>query len=542
MARQPREAGGPDCDVVVIGAGFGGLYALHRLGAQGFSVQGLERAPDVGGVWYWNAYPGARCDCESYYYSYGFSEALQAEWRWSLRYSEQPEIRRYLSHVADRFDVRRKIRFGVAAEAAEFDEGAGLWRVRTSDGDTIACRYLVTATGNLSRPHWPDLPGLADFQGRVFHTAQWPQGEVDFTGRRVAVLGTGASAVQLIPRIAPHARRLTVLQRTASWVLPAWNRPTDPDFDAWVRDNYDEIRRKCMASPGAVPFDTRPVSALAVSEAERRAVYQRLWDTGGMRFFSAFNDLFSSPEANATAQAFVADKIREIVADPVTAAALIPRDQPIGVKRPPVDDNYYATFNRETVDLVNLADEPITGLGAHAISTPARDVEIDDLVLATGFDAITGALLAMDIRGRGGARLADAWARGPAAYLGLSVAGFPNLFMITGPLSPSVLANMPTAVEQHTDWICDCIRHAAARGVATVEATAEAQAEWVSHAEEVVGHTLYAGSRSWYFGSNIPGKPSRFGVYVGGFDAYRSRCDAEARAGYPGFALAPAAA
>jgi cyclohexanone monooxygenase len=527
----------PDCDVVVIGAGFGGLYAVRRLTEAGLSVRAFEKGGDVGGVWYWNRYPGARCDCESFYYSYSFSEDLQQSWNWSLRYSEQPEILRYLSHVADRFDLRRHYRFSTAVTGAAFDEASGLWQVRTAAGDTVATRFLVTAMGCLSQVNWPDIPGVRDFAGRLFHTAQWPHEGVDFTGRRVGVIGTGASAVQAIPRIAEQAARLTVFQRTANWVLPAWNRATEPEFDAWVKANYGDIRARCLASGGGVPFDPATRAAADVSDAEREAAFQQLWAQGGMRFFTAFTDLFTSEAANAAAQAFVRGKIAEIVRDPETARKLTPTDHPIGVKRPPLDDDYYATFNRDTVELVDVRSAPIQAVEGAVVRTAEAAYELDDLVVATGFDAITGALLSLDLKGRGGARLADVWEEGPKTYLGLGVAGFPNLFTVTGPLSPSVLANMPTAVEQHVDWIADCILALRRRGVSTIEPVVAAQEAWTAHAAEVVQGTLYPKSNSWYFGSNIPGKPRAFSVYIGGFGAYRERCEAIAQAGYEGFRL-----
>ncbi|MGH7021974.1 MAG: flavin-containing monooxygenase [Caulobacteraceae bacterium] len=533
----PARGGEPEWDVVVVGAGFAGLYAIHRFREAGLKVLGLEKGGGVGGVWYWNRYPGARCDCESYYYSYAFSEALQQDWNWSLRYSEQGEILRYLEHVADRFDLHRHIRFDAALAEAVFDEAELAWRARTADGFETSCRFLVTAMGCLSTPHEPGIKGLASFAGATWRTSQWPHDGVDFTDRRVAVIGTGASGVQAIPRIARQARSLTVFQRTANWVLPARNAPTAAEFDAWVKTHYADIRAACLASPGAVPFEAPSRSALATPEDERRATYERLWQVGGLRFFTAFTDLFTSLDANETAQAFVRDKIRSIVRDPAIADRLIPVDHPIGVKRPPVDDDYYATFNLPHVELVDLRRTPIVEVRGREVLTSESGYELDDLVLATGFDAMTGSLLAPEIRGRGGQRLADAWSEGPATYLGLATAGFPNLFTITGPLSPSVLANMPTAVEQHVDWIADCVAEVSNHPIPVIEATADAQSAWTAHAAEVVSHTLYPKSRSWYFGSNIPGKPTAFGVYVGGFAAYRERCAAVADAGWEGFRL-----
>lgn len=525
----------PEFDAVVIGAGFAGLYAAHRLSSLGFRVAGFERGGDVGGVWYWNRYPGARCDCESYYYSYGFSEDLQQDWNWSLRYAEQPEILGYLGHVADRFDLRRLFRFGTAVEALTFDETAELWRVRTQGGQTVTSRFVISAMGCLSAVNWPDIPGLKRFEGRLLHTAGWPHEDVDFTGRRVGVIGTGASAVQAIPRIARQAAHLTIFQRTANWVLPAWNRTSDPDFDLWVKAHYGEIRERCATSAGAVPFDPPTRSALAVSDAERQATYQRFWDLGGMRFFTAFTDLFSDLAANATAQAFVREQILRTVRDPETARALIPTNHPIGVKRPPLDDDYYETFNRPNVTLADIRRSPIAEVTAHAVRTADAEYPLDDLVVATGFDAITGALLALDVRGRGGVTLQSRWREGPSTYLGLGVAGFPNLFTITGPLSPAVLANMPTAVEQHVDWITGCLEHMRREGIRTIEPTETAEAGWVAHSNEIVAHTLYPQADSWYFGANIPGKPRSFGVYLGGFGAYREHCDDIARQGYEGF-------
>ncbi len=352
------------------------------------------------------------------------------------------------------------------------------------------------------------------------------------------MIGTGASGVQAISRIARQAKQLTVFQRTANWVIPVWNAPMSAQFDAWVKEHYRAIRAKCFASGGGVPFDPPEAAALAVSAEVRRATLEKFWQMGGTRFFSAFTDIFASVEANEVMCGFVRDYIKQVVKDPRTAALLTPTDHPIGTKRPPMDDDYYETFNRPNVTLADLRAAPITGMEGKTIRTADAAYEADVLVLATGFDAITGPLLAIDIRGAGGLSLREAWAQGAGTYLGLGIAGFPNLFTITGPLSPSVLANMPVAVEQHVDWIADCLTHMRAQGLTRIAPLPDAQAEWTAHVAAVAGHTLYPRSNSWYFGSNIPGKPRQFGVYVGGFANYSQRCDASAKAGYEGFALA----
>jgi cation diffusion facilitator CzcD-associated flavoprotein CzcO len=537
MAETGKPAGNPDCDVVVIGAGFAGLYAAHKFTTLGFSVAGFEKGDNVGGVWYWNRYPGARCDCESYYYSYSFSPELEQDWKWSLRYSEQPEILRYLNHVADRFDLRRHFRFGHAVTAATFDDASGLWTVEDAAGARVTARFVVSAAGCLSHVQRPAIAGLDDFTGELLYTGAWPPEGRDFTGKRVGVIGTGASGVQAISRIAKQAKELVVFQRTANWVIPVWNAPTNAQFDTWVKANYRDIRAKCFASSGGTPFDPPRAAALAVSEAERRATLEEFWGMGGIKFFSAFSDVFASVEANEVMCDFVRAYIRSVVKDPKTAALLTPNDHPIGTKRPPMDDEYYASFNLPHVKLVDIRSNPITGMHGNTIETGTDRHDFDALVLATGFDAITGALLAIDVRGRGGRSLRKDWAQGAGTYLGLGIAGFPNLFTVTGPLSPSVLANMPVAVEQHVDWIARCLTDLRDRGLGQIEATEDAQTEWTAHVAQVADQTLYPRSNSWYFGSNIPGKPRQFGVYVGGFSHYRERCETVARDGYSGFRL-----
>lgn len=525
-------------DAVVIGAGFAGLYAAHKLRRLGFAVQGFEKGSDVGGVWYWNRYPGARCDCESYYYSYSFSDELQQDWHWTQRYPEQPEILTYLRHVADRFDIRPTFAFDTAVEKLTFDETTNLWSVTTSRGDRLKARFVITACGCISAIQKPDYPGLDGFAGELFYTGAWPHEPPSFAGKRVGIIGTGASGVQAIPILAREAAHLTVFQRTPNFVLPARNAALEPEWEAWVKDHYDEIRAKCLASPGAVPWDGVQRSALETPAEEREAIYRRVWELGGLRFFvETFSDLITSAEANDTAAEFVRARIREVVKDPKIAEMLSPRGHYIATKRPPLGDDYYATYNRPNVTLVDIAATPITHFTSSEAVTAAGRYPLDALVLATGFDAMTGALTRIDVRGRGGASLADEWGEGPQTYLGLGVAGFPNLFTITGPFSPSVVANMPTGVEQHVDWISDCLDYMRREGLEVIEPTAEAQAAWVEHAAEVADATLYPKVNSWYVGANIPGKARRFAVYLGGFSAYRARCQEIAERGYEGFRL-----
>ncbi|HWT08714.1 MAG TPA: NAD(P)/FAD-dependent oxidoreductase [Roseomonas sp.] len=531
-------------DVAIVGAGFAGMYMLHRLRGLGLSALVLEAADDVGGTWYWNRYPGARCDVESMQYSFSFDEALQQDWHWSERYAPQPEILRYAQHVADRFDLRRDIRFETRVAHAEFDDAAARWTLTTEAGDRITARFCVMATGCLSSARMPEIAGLDSFRGRVFHTGHWPHQPVDFTGRRVGVVGTGSSAIQSIPIIAEQAAQLTVFQRTPNFSVPAHNRAMDAAYEASWKSDYAQRRRHARTLRTGIDYPLNPVSALEIDDAAREAEYQARWAAGGTAFMAAFSDLITSQAANDTAADFVRARIRAIVKDPATAELLCPRNHPIGTKRICVDTDYYATFNRQNVSLVDLRAAPIEAITESGLRTSAASYDFDDLILATGFDAMTGALLAIDIHGRDGVALRDAWAAGPVAYLGLMVAGFPNLFTITGPGSPSVLSNMIVSIEQHVDFITDLLRHATARGLTTIEATAEAEANWVAHASEVASRTLYPRANSWYMGVNIPGKPQVFMPYIGGVGAYREICDGIAARGYEGFRLtaAPGAA
>jgi len=538
-ARQRQNDGMDRFDAVVIGAGFAGLYALHRLrDGLGLRVRVYEAGDGVGGTWFWNLYPDARCDSESHYYCYSFSKELEQEWEWSSRYPAQPEILRYLEHVADRFDLRRDIQLDTRVDGARFDDGAGGWIVQTDSGERVRARFLVTAVGCLSATNVPDIPGRDRFAGRWYHTAAWPKEGVDFAGRRVGLVGTGSTGIQATPVIAAEAAHLTVFQRTANFTIPARNRPLGPDEQAEIKARYDEIRDLQARSEGGFPYLLEPRSALEVSDEEREATFERGWEKGGFAFFWAgFSDILRDGRANATAADFVRKKIREVVHDPEVAELLTPRDHPFGTKRPPIDTDYWATFNRDDVDLVDIRRFPIVEITPEGIRTENAHYDLDVIVFATGFDAMTGSLLRMDIRGEGGQRLADKWAGGPTTYLGLQVAGFPNLFTVTGPGSPSVLLNMPTGIEQHVDWIADCIAYMRTHGYERIAADEEAEARWVAHVNEVARFTLYRKARSWYVGANIPGKPEVFMPYVGGQTMYKHHLAASVEGGYAGFRL-----
>ena len=528
----------PRFDVVVVGAGFAGLYALYRLRRMGLTVRALEDGGGIGGTWYWNRYPGARCDTESVQYSYQFSEELQQEWEWSERYATQPEILRYLNHVADRFDLRRDIRLNARVDSIVLDEATGRWIIGTSDGGTASAAFCVMATGCLSSPMKPRFEGLANFAGPTYHTARWPDEKVDFTGLRVAVLGTGSSAMQAIPIIAEEAVHLTVFQRTANYAVPAWNGPLDSGYLQWFKANYAENRRRAKRLVSGFLCYYNPKSALEVSPEERDREYEKRWREGGIGYLGAFSDITSSDEANRSAADFIHRKIRSIVKDPAIAALLIPNSV-IGCKRLCVHASYYATFNRENVTLVDVKTNPIERITPTGVVVAGREYAADSLVLATGFDAMTGALNKIDIRGRGGRTLKDKWAEGPRAYLGLATAGFPNFFIITGPGSPSVLTNMVPSIEQHVDFIAGCIAHMQAQGYGAVEPVVAAEDDWVAYNDEVAHRTLRYGCSSWYLGSNIPGKKRVFMPFVAGFPVYIRKCEDVVAAGYQGFEFSP---
>jgi cyclohexanone monooxygenase len=529
-------------DVVVVGAGFAGMYMLHRLRGQGFSARVYEQGGDVGGTWYWNRYPGARCDVESMQYSYSFDDELQQQWNWSERYAPQPEILKYARHVADRFGLRSDIQFDTRVGRAEFDEVTDTWSVTTSDGKTVTAKYVVLATGCLSNARMPDINGLSDFKGKVYHTGHWPHEPIDFTGQRVGVIGTGSSGNQSVPVIAEQARHLTVFQRTANFSIPARNAPLTAEERDAFRSNYPEIRRIAREEMrNGIVQEVPDRGALDDDDNERRAIFESRWSKGGLTFMGVYNNLALDQAANDTAADFVRGKIAEIVRDPETAKLLQPNNHPIGSKRICIDTDYFAAFNRPNVTLVDIKANPIEQILPNAVRAGDKEYEVDALVLATGFDAMTGSVAKIDIRGRNGQTLNRKWAEGPKTYLGLMSSGFPNLFIITGPGSPSVLSNMIVSIEQHVEWITDCVAYMRDHGLATMEARPDAEEKWVAHVNEVAHTTLYPQANSWYMGANIPGKPQIFMPYIGGVAVYRQICNDVAAKGYEGFEMTTAA-
>ncbi len=525
-----------DFDVVVVGAGFAGMYALYRMRELGLRVQVLEAGSDVGGTWYWNRYPGARVDTETMFYSYQFSNELQQEWDWKERYPSQSDLQIYARHVADRFDLWPDIVFDARVAAATWDEDGRLWTIETEDGTQRTARFCIMATGCLSAANIPGFDGLDAFKGEVIHTGQWPDGPVDFSGKRVAVIGTGSSGVQSIPVIAETAGQVTVFQRTANYVIPSHNRPLDPGEVAEIKANYPELRAEAKQTYSGNIFPVAGPSALAVSAEERNAEYESRWQTGGLAMMATYADFQTSEEANETVSDFIRGKIREIVDDPEVAELLAPK-QLFLCKRLCVGTDYYETYNRENVSLVDVSETPIKRITPGGVCVGGEIFEVDVIVMATGFDAMTGALNRIDIRGAEGRSLREKWEDGPKTYLGLGIAGFPNMFTITGPGSPSVLSNMIPSIEQHVEWIADCIAHMRDADLARIEAETDAEEAWVAHAREVGGLSLRAKCQSWYLGSNIPGKPRVMLPYAGGIPAYTRKCDAVAAAGYEGFSL-----
>lgn len=533
-----------DLDALVVGAGFAGLYMLHRLRLLGLRARVFEAAENVGGTWYFNRYPGARCDAESLVYSYSFSEDIQNEWSWTERYATQPEILRYLNFVADRLDLRRDIQFKTRVTSAAFEESANLWRIESNHGTRVTAQFCILATGCLSVGKLPEIAGLDRFAGPHYHTGAWPHHPVDFTGKRVGVIGTGSSGIQAIPVIAKQAAHLTVFQRTPNFSVPAGNAPLSADFLRKFNESRVVYRDRCrhgmIAGGGDLAMtdaERTPIakSALAISTEERNREYERRWRHGGAQLIQAFPDIMLNEAANATGAEFVRSKIHSIVKDAQVAAMLCPTDYPLGSKRICVDTEYFETFNRQNVTLVDLRTTPIEAITPQGVRTTRTEYPLDAIVFATGFDAMTGALLAIDIRGSAGISLRDVWAAGPRTYLGLMIASFPNLFTITGPGSPSVLSNVVVSIEQHVEWITDCLAQMRQRGLGRIDADQSAQDAWVEHVNQAANATLFSKGNSWYLGANIPGKPRVFMPYVGGVGPYRDTCNKVAEKGYEGF-------
>lgn len=527
----------PDVDVVVVGAGFAGLYAAYRLRLADHSMRIFEAGDDIGGTWYWNRYPGARVDIPSVDYMFSFDPDWSRDWQWSEKYATQPEILRYLNHVADKHDLRRDIQFGTRVTHAHWDDGSFGYRVRTDRGDEIACRYLVMATGCLSKPKDLDIAGIENFTGDMYFTSRWPHEPVDFTGKRVGVVGTGSSGIQSIPLIAAQAARLVVFQRTPCFSIPAHNGPISPEKLAQLADERT-YREAARYSFGGVPLERSITPAFSVSADERQQRYERAWQRGELlEVLNLYADVMSNPLANKDFADFVRGKIRGIVRDPQTAEALCPTSYPIGAKRLCLDTDYYATFNLPHVRLVNLQNQPLVGVTQNGIDTVGESFEFDAIVFATGFDAITGAVAAVDIVGRDGLALKDKWSHGPSTYLGLTTNGFPNLFLIAGPNSPSVLSNMAVSIEQHVDFVADALTFLSANGFDQIEPTELAEAGWMQHSDDAASITLFPQANSWYVGANIPGKPRTFMAYTAGVDFYRAACEEVVARDYLGFSL-----
>ena len=527
-----------EVDVLVVGAGFSGLYMLKRLRDLGFSVVVVEEAPDVGGTWYWNRYPGARCDIPTTDYTFSFDPELEQAWTWSEKYATQPEILAYLGFVADRYDLRRDIRLSTRMTGASWDEEAGRWRARLDDGGEIVCLFTVMATGCLSLPKTPDIPGTERFGGEVIFTSRWPQEEVDLTGKRVAVIGTGSSGIQSIPLMAEQAAQLTVFQRTPNFSVPAHNGPPSPDRLARLAADRQAYRQAARWSRGGIPMEITDVSGATASEEVRRQRFEWAWQQGELfAILGVFNDQIFNRASNELVAEMIRERIRETVQDPDTAEALCPRDYPFGTKRPCLDTGYFATFNRPNVRLVDLRKTPIVTITETGIDTTEESLPFDTIVYATGFDAMTGPLVSVDVAGRGGTTLKEKWAAGPSTYLGLMTTGFPNFFTITGPQSPSVLSNMAVSIEQHVEWVADCLAHLRDEGLETIEPTDTAEAGWNQHAADCAAITLHPQTDSWYMGANVPGKPRVLLPYIGGVDGYRAACDEVVARHYLGFRL-----
>ena len=523
-------------DAVIVGAGFAGLYMLHRLRGLGFTARVYEAGGGVGGTWYWNRYSGARCDVESMQYSFSFSEDLDQQWDWSEKYAPQPEILAYANHVADRFDLRPHVRFDTRVTAARFDEAGKCWRIETNSGDKVSAKFCIMAVGCLSAANHVPFEGREDFRGPIYHTGEWPHQGVDFTGLRVGVVGTGSSAIQSIPIIAQQASHLTVFQRTATYSVPAWNAKLTPEYRKSIKADYPALRAKARARPTGFyfPFNMQP--ALEATPQERTQQYEEAWERGGLPFLGAYGDLLFEKTANDTIAEFARNKIRNIVKDPATAELLCP-DNVFGCKRLCVDTGYFETYNLSHVKLVDVSKTPIERFTAEGIEVNGVEYPLDAIVCATGFAAMTGSFDRIAITGRNGRTLAEKWHACPRAYLGVATTGFPNLFTITGPGSPSVLASMIQAIEQHVDWMADCMAHMRDIGAATIEPVQAYEDEWVEHVNEVSKVSLRSTCSSWYVGANIPGRPRVFMPYIGGFPIYVQKCNEVMTNGFEGFVI-----
>ena len=528
-----------EVDAVIVGAGFSGLYMLHRLRELGFSTRVFDAADGVGGTWYWNRYPGARCVSESHYYCYSFSDEIRKEWKWSCRYPAQPEILGYLDFVAEKLDLKKDIDFGTRITSGTYDEDKHRWVVETDQGETVHARFLITGVGNTSTPARPSIPGLESFTGTVYHTAQWPHEKVDFTGKRVALIGTGSSGIQSTAVIATEADHLTVFQRTANYSVPARNYNLTAEMRQELEDNYDEMRRLVLASPIGMPFEVPQKSALEVSDEERKATLDSLWAIGSFKFmFTSYNDIVTDERANATVAGYIEAKIRDTVQDPAKADVLCEFNHPVGTKRPPIDTNYYETFNRDNVSIVSIRKNPISAVDPDGlVMTNGDHHKVDSIVFATGFDTVTGTLNKLNLRGKGGLALSEKWADGPRAYLGIGTAGFPNLFMITGPGSPGILTNFPGCIEQNVNWIADVMVRLRDTNAVEFEATEAAESQWAQEIADVANATLMTKADSWYMNANIPGKPRVFSAYFSGMNTYAEVCADVAKDGYKGFEI-----
>ena len=524
-----------DVDVVVVGAGFSGLYLLYRLRKAGFSTRVFERGGDVGGTWYWNRYPGARCDVESLQYSYSFDEQLQQDWHWPEKFSAQPDILAYANHVADRFNLKKDIEFNVEVKASRFDENLKTWKITTNTGEEIDAQYFIMATGCISTTQIPNIKGLSDYVGNTFHTGDWPHEEVDFSGQSIAVIGTGSSGIQSIPVLAKQAKKLTVFQRTPNYSIPSQNEPMTKKYERSWKDVYSERRKEMRYSAHGSLKDLNDVPALSVDEDQRQELYTKRWAIGGTGFLGSFNDLLTNADANYTAAEYVRQQIKRVVNDKETAEILCPRSYPIGTKRICIDTGYFETYNRENVKLVDISKKPIQRLVADGIVVDDQLHPFDSIIFATGFDAMTGSIFNVDIKGRDGLALKDKWNAGPKTYLGLMSVSFPNLFMITGPGSPSVKSNMIMSIEQHVDLVTETLLTMRSKGLSVVEPELEAENKWVDHVQEVANKTLFPQANSWYMGANIPGKPRLFMPYIGGVGAYRQICEEIVANNYRGF-------